>query len=253
MNSETNREMNAEKKMNRDLIKYIAMFTMLLNHIAHVFLTRGTLLYEVLEDIGYFTAPVMCYFLVEGYLHTRSKAKYGGRLFLFAVLSQIPYYLAFHYQNLNMFFTLFCCFMILVVMERVDSYFLQNILCVLLILVTAVSDWGVIAPLLTLLLARNWEEKGRMRAVYLGIALFFAVLNIPGYLGGQSGGQALLLALCHALCSSLGVLAAGAVVLGFYNGQRAKKGQTFCKWFFYLFYPGHLFLLYFIKIGLHNM
>lgn len=29
------------KILNRDLIKYIAMFTMLLNHIAHVFLTSG--------------------------------------------------------------------------------------------------------------------------------------------------------------------------------------------------------------------
>ena len=53
--------------LNRDVIKYIAMLTMLLNHIAHVFLIRGTLLHEIFEDVGYFTAPVMCYFLVEGY------------------------------------------------------------------------------------------------------------------------------------------------------------------------------------------
>lgn len=39
--------------LNRDVIKYAAMFAMLLNHIAHIFLTRGTPLYEVLEDIGF--------------------------------------------------------------------------------------------------------------------------------------------------------------------------------------------------------
>ena len=43
--------------LNRDVIKYIAMVTMLLNHIAHVFLTRGTVLHEIFEDVGYFTAP----------------------------------------------------------------------------------------------------------------------------------------------------------------------------------------------------
>lgn len=240
------------KTLNRDAIKYIAMFTMLLNHIAHVFLTRGTPVYELLEDIGYFTAPVMCFFLVEGYLHTRSKLKYGCRLFFFAILSQWPYLLAFHFSNLNMFFTLFCSFLILVVLERVDSYLLQNILFVLLILVTAISDWAIIAPLLTLLLAKNWEDKGRMWASYVGSALLFAALNVMDHLVIQPAGLSVW-TVCRALFSGLGILAAGAAVLVLYNGQRAKRGQTFSKWFFYFFYPGHLFILYLVKISLHNI
>ena len=68
--------------MNRDQIKYVAMFTMLLNHIANVFLEPGTFLFEVMVDVGYFTAITMCYFLVEGYGYTRSKEKYGKRLLL---------------------------------------------------------------------------------------------------------------------------------------------------------------------------
>lgn len=240
------------KTLNRDAIKYIAMFTMLLNHIAHVFLTRGTLAYELLEDIGYFTAPVMCFFLVEGYHHTRSKLKYGGRLFFFAILSQWPYLLAFRFGNLNMFFTLFCCFLILVVLEKVDSDPLQNLLCVLLVLVTVISDWAVIASLLTIILAKNREDKKRMWAGYVGVALLFAVLNVPNYMRGKPAGMTVW-TVCHALCSGLGILAAGAAVLVLYNGQRAKRGQTFSKWFFYLFYPGHLFILYLIKISLHNI
>ena len=51
--------------LNRDVIKYIAITAMLLNHIANIFLVPGTLWYEVLVDIGYFTAITMCYFLVE--------------------------------------------------------------------------------------------------------------------------------------------------------------------------------------------
>lgn len=31
--------------LNRDIIKYIAMFTMLLNHIANIFLEPGTLIF----------------------------------------------------------------------------------------------------------------------------------------------------------------------------------------------------------------
>lgn len=54
--------------LTRDAIKYLAIFTMLLNHIANVLLPENTILWEVLVDIGYFTAITMCYFLVGGIL-----------------------------------------------------------------------------------------------------------------------------------------------------------------------------------------
>ena len=56
------------------------MFTMLLNHIANIFLQTGTWLCEVFIAVGYFTAISMIYFLVEGYDYTRSKKKYFLRL-----------------------------------------------------------------------------------------------------------------------------------------------------------------------------
>ena len=62
--------------LNRDIIKYIAMFTMLLNHIATIFLSSGTWLCESFLAIGYFTAITMTYFLVEGYHYTHSKKIY---------------------------------------------------------------------------------------------------------------------------------------------------------------------------------
>ena len=40
--------------LTRDAIKYLAIFTMLLNHIANVLLPENTILWEVLVDIGYF-------------------------------------------------------------------------------------------------------------------------------------------------------------------------------------------------------
>ena len=59
--------------LTRDAIKYLAIFTMLLNHIANVLLPENTILWEVLVDIGYFTAITMCYFLVEGFYYTHSR------------------------------------------------------------------------------------------------------------------------------------------------------------------------------------
>ena len=59
--------------MSRDTIKYIAMLTMLINHIANVFLPAGMWYTNLCLYIGYFTAVTMCYFLVEGYGYPRCK------------------------------------------------------------------------------------------------------------------------------------------------------------------------------------
>lgn len=233
------------KVLNQDIIKYVAMLTMFLNHIAHIFLVRGSLLYEVFEDIGFFTAPVMCYFLVEGYDYTRSKKKYGARLLLFAIVSQIPYELAFHYGSLNMIYTLFCCFMILAVMEKVANPFLRMLLCMLLMFATAVGDWPFFAAIFTILFHNSKENKKKAWVSFFVSYFFFVLVSIQNYMYGPGDWTAY--AVVHALFAGLGILAAAVVVLVFYNGRRAKRGREFSKWFFYVFYPAHLLFLWAIK------
>ena len=232
--------------LNRDIIKYIAMVTMLLNHIAHIFLTKGTPFCEILEDMGYFTAPVMCYFLVEGYGYTHSRFQYGFRLVLFAAISQIPFRLAFGYQSLNMIFTLLCCFLILAVMENVDSQLLRMGLVMLLAFATVCSDWGVVAPLFTIFFYNGRGDRKQIARGFGVCYVIFVILNVQNYMNGELGNWTVY-AVFHAMLSGLGIIAAGIVVLFFYNGKRMEWGKNFSKWFFYLFYPMHLIVLYLVK------
>ena len=45
-----------KKIWNRDVIKYFAMLTMLLNHISTIFMKSGSFLAELFLNLGYFTA-----------------------------------------------------------------------------------------------------------------------------------------------------------------------------------------------------
>ncbi len=157
------------------------MFAMLLNHIAGIFLEPGTLQAELFFDIGYFTAITMCYFMVEGYQHTRSKKNYGIRLLLFALVSQFPFEFAFEHGGLSMIYTLFCCFLILVVRERAESPLLRKFLQVLLTLATAVGDWPFFAAAFVILFDEARLGKRRFWDAYIFGVIGFGLMQGFGY------------------------------------------------------------------------
>lgn len=237
--------------LDRDTIKYIAMAAMLVNHIGTIFLTPGTFLYELFLDIGYFTAPVMCYFLVEGYRLTHSRKLYGRRLFVFAVLSELPFCLAFshgaevYFVAMNMIFTLFLCFLLLEVLEKEPKGFARGLLVALLILASTVSDWAILALVYTMLFYKAGQDREKQKKAFFWAAALFGAFGLAGSPEWYSGLQRLL----YALGCMSGVVAAGVCIVCFYNGRRAQRGQRFSKWFFYLFYPVHLLLLGIIRIA----
>lgn len=240
------------KILSQDAIKYLAMLTMLLNHISTIFMEPGHILSEFFLDVGYFTAITMCYFLVEGFHYTHSKKRYALRLALFALISEIPYCLALtengilEFYGLNMLFTLLICFGILLALERISHQFLKALAVVGLMLLSLISDWALLAPIFTLLFAWAANSRNRLKAAFLISAVLFGLFNLAGGAGRFSAGTNLL----YALGSMLGIILAAILILYFYNGKRAEKGKTFSKWFFYLFYPVHLLLLGLIRIAL---
>ena len=89
-------------------LKIIAIISMTIDHFAASFLYRGIMtlpsvssntdlmqvlrkLYLVMRDIGRPAFPIFCFLLVEGFCHTRNPKKYATRLFLFALISEIPF------------------------------------------------------------------------------------------------------------------------------------------------------------------
>lgn len=235
--------------LNRDAIKAIAMATMLLNHIANALLSPQSPWFEPLVDIGYFTAVTMCYFLVEGYGYTHDRKAYALRLVGFALIAQIPYQLALGFFQLNMLFTLLVCFGIVHVWVSwdADKRPWRALVVLGLFFASLFMDWAILAPVFTLMFA-SWRygdtpacgTRSGLTRLFVGDALIFFFLNLQEEWTAQ--------AMLQAAASSLGILAAGAVILLFYNGKRAEHGRAFWKWFFYLFYPAHLAVLAVIKL-----
>ena len=116
---------NSKYGLNRGNLKMIALFCMTLDHIAAIVLnawlntfskdsfayTCDMVLIILLRLIGRLAFPIFCFFIVEGLLHTRNIYKYAFRLFLLALISEIPFDIShsnrlFDFKNQNVFWTL---------------------------------------------------------------------------------------------------------------------------------------------------
>ena len=231
------------RPFSRDGIKLAAMLTMACNHFAIALLPAGTPAYEVLTDIGYFTAVTMCFFLVEGFRYTHSRRGYALRLLLFGVVAQPVYGLALGIGQLNMMFTLALCFLMLWARERIRNPALRGAAVFVLAVATVFCDWPLLAACYTLLFAWAGTSPRRRAVAYGSAAVLFFWFEWTNYTYlGMDSVQAAL----HGGAACLGILASGAVVLLGYSGRRspfALAHPRISKYFFYLFYPAHLAVL----------
>lgn len=218
---------------------------MTFNHIAHVLMDPQHILYEAFEDIGYFTAMTMCFFLAEGYRYTHSKKRYAKRLFIFALISQVPFVLAVGYFQLNVLFTLLICFLIFCVMDSGLTKWKKDLLSSGLVVFTVICDWAVILAIAAIFFKKGEDRPHGSTIAYGVTALIFWFLNVPGYAPPDAAYPLLSgTAILHAFYATLGILASAVVTLVFYNGKKAEAHTGFNKWFFYVYYPAHLLLLW---------
>lgn len=174
--------------------------------------------------VGRVAFPIFCFLLVEGFVHTSNRTKYKMRLFLFALLSEIPFNLAFRdslkFGTSNVFFTLFLA---LLALDGLESS-LHPVLRTLLVFVPAYlaqvlgSDYGASGVLLVvgLYLARG-EKAWAVLVGLLSVVVFPAI-------------------------SLMSLLAYAPICL--YNGKRGLN----LKYVFYAFYPVHLAGLYLVRL-----
>ena len=108
--------------MTGDALKLIAVVTMLLDHTGDV-LFPGRMWFRY---IGRLSFPIYCFLLVEGFFHTMYLSSYMLRLFVFGLVSEIPFDLAFYgvlitFRHQNVFWTLLLGLAAIALMNTVRS------------------------------------------------------------------------------------------------------------------------------------
>lgn len=221
-------------------LKIIAVITMFIDHIGAVLVERAMfwengneILYgnlqmadTILRAVGRISFPIFCFLLTEGFLHTGNLPKYMLRLGIFAVVSEIPFDLAFYGsvwngKSQNIFFSLLIGLIVMWAMERtrkmdkLPSVFRTGI-CIL---------WGILGSGAAELFHTDYGARGIICMIVLYLSRFWRLEQV---LFGA-------LAFYWEFPAPLAFLP-----VFFYNGKRGK-GK---KMWFYFFYPLHLLVLY---------
>jgi hypothetical protein len=219
-------------------LKIIAMISMVFDHVGDMFFPD--LLWP--RMIGRLAMPIFAFCITEGYIHTRNKKKYLLRMGIFALVSEVPFDLAFEghinlsHQNIMLSFFLSIVALMLFDLIRGAKSEIKG----------RYSVWrtmlGALAVIAMAVVAMLVKADYTMFAV-ASVFLFYVFKDVNPFVRPIPGVAFLALTRTIGYYSTTGL---SIVPLMLYNG---KKGNGL-KWLFYAFYPGHLLLLYLLKLCL---
>ena len=213
---------------NTNTLKIIACIAMVIDHTAAFLLNQKSMLelYIIMRFIGRLAFPLFAYCTVIGNSYTKNIKKYLIRLLIFACISQIPYFfLVNNPLDLNIIFTL----LLGVILIRLFSSFKKNwqfivifiALYSLLCILGVHFDYGVYGLLLMLLFQLLKDKKWWFEPLFIYLILAsYLFLEWPQ------------------MASVFSIL-----VLVNWRYKEIKLN----KYFFYVFYPAHLIIIFIIK------
>lgn len=239
--------------ISQEQLKGIACLSMLIDHIGATLVMRlmqemslsGTTPiygYYLMRIIGRIAFPIYCFLLVEGAYHTRNPKRYGIRLFIGMLLSEIPFDLALSFRG-SVFFdwtsnsvmvTLLLGFCMIEAILRVKGIWKAVMTLPFYLLAEWLhTDYGGLGILIIAVFAltKGMPQEKLLRAVGLCMVIY------PGsriFLGS--------------VAVNLEWFAALALIpIYFYDGRKLTHSKA-VQWAFYLFYPVHLAVLFFLEV-----
>lgn len=259
-------EIQGKRGISSAVLKNIAVVTMLIDHIGAVIMARVLIqngLYEAMVSqeaydawmgqnsglygiylamriIGRLAFPIYCFLLVEGFQKTHDLKKYLGRMFLFALLSEVPFDLAlsgkvWNMEYQNVFFTLFLGLLVITGLQLTEQHFAGTEIPGKILRLGLYAVIILAGCALAILLKTDYNFKGVLAITVL--YLFRSRRKAQIWAG----------VIVFLLMDGLEMIAALSFIpIWFYDGTRGKQN----KYFFYFFYPVHLLLLWLICVAM---
>ncbi len=257
--------------MSSFVLKLIAIICMFCDHFSDAII--GQL--SILNVIGRIAFPIFAFQLVVGFINTKNIKNYATRLLIFALISQLPFMGLMFIMNydtssltleaiismlpsilsnssilsLNIFFSLLLGLLALLAYNKISNKFAKWLSIIFVIVLAELSNvdyggWGVFLILFIYLFYPKFKHANILNNnttlkyfIFTFGFLLLCIYRYSNFFGVLSANWVIPLILFTFL---------PIIFMFFYNN---KKGPSM-KYFFYIFYPLHLFILCFINLAL---
>ena len=218
----------------RDILKLVAIIAMTMDHVATYLMPHGSTPYDVCQFFGNFTIVIISYFIVSGVKYTHSVKRYIERMIVWALVSQVPFYLLRHDYELNVLVTLLASLIGIYLLDK-KGWLYYCITFAVFFPISLFSDWAFLPLIFTMI----FYESDKHNLKWLPIVLLPIVMFISRLvLSNESLGLYISEAVAFLIISTV------IYLLRNKTEQRAKGRIP--GLFFYAYYPLHLFVIWLI-------
>lgn len=189
--------------------------------------------------LGRISFPIFAYIVAESCRYSTNKRKFLFRLFLFAVLSEIPYDLAFYGHNTlshqNVMWTFFLAASAIFIYEDIKNTLMGTIIAICFVLLSYYTrtDYSGFGVLLVFSIYVVKPKPLKLLTAFLLICVYYLYSKGMFYSICSGDTKTLINSILPFIFTEISV-----IILAFYNGTRGRR----MKWFFYLYYPLHLLI-----------
>ena len=238
------------KSLNSNHLKMIAIIAMTLDHIADLIspVVQNIYLVSILHIIGRLTAPIMFFFICEGFYYTKNLKKYITRLFVFAFVSHFAYCFAFGinylpfatgnvFNQTSIMWSLAFAVVALYVTNKTELEKWKQVLIVILIcVVTFSADWSCIA---VMCIVAMYGKRGDIKKQVVSMEVWLGIYALISFIFVNK---------------TYGIIILFSIlvypILKMYDGSRGKL--KWMKWLFYIYYPLHLAIIGLLRILMYG-
>lgn len=227
-----------KKILNGNKLKFIAIISMLIDHLYKVGIIEKNILFMM---IGRLAFPIFAFLIAEGMIHTSNKIKYIRNIFIFAIISEIPYDIVFFHSPLNIaqqniMWTFLISAGTIFILEKTNKQSLktwQPLILTLSIILGGILrvDYFIFGIILVILFYFLQKNKDKYLFYILRLTSIMLIFNLSFWFLGDKNQIFSMLAIIPILA---------------YDGTRGKKSEVI-KYTFYIFYPIHLLIIIFIE------
>lgn len=218
-------------------LKLIAIIAMFIDHAGCIFFDN----FIPLRIIGRITIPIMAFFITEGYRKTRNIKKYMLRLALFAVISMLPYHLAFASSYFNIIFNLLFGLITLYITDKLQKEWQKwTVVIIFAGIAFSIGCDGIFTTVPLIYLMNKY--RGNFKKMFISTAILLFGISFVQIIIGVTGIDRGVLTSIYTWIRPFALLS--FIFIYRYNGQKGRSA----KYLFYIFYPAHLLVFCLINL-----